>query len=64
MNTVMDAKKSIAKRLVSASEEAVAQTWLSLENAFPGMLPSLQPATVAVKPRQPLKRRENRFPKP
>lgn len=61
MSTISGSKKPVAKSMFSLSEEAVAKTWFSLANTFPGMLPTMQPATVPIKPRPSLNTREGRF---
>ena len=61
MSNMSGGKKPKAKGLFSLSEEAVAATWSSLANTFPGMLPSMQPAKVPIKSRASLNKREVRF---
>lgn len=63
MSTSSGNKKPVAKSLFSLSEEAVARTWFSLANTFPGMLPTMQPVPVPIKPRPALNTQEGRFQK-
>jgi hypothetical protein len=60
MSTIFSTSKPNAKSPLCVSEENVALTWSNLAKVFPGLIPPLQPALVAIKPKQLQSRRTGR----